>query len=251
MTKSSIPTTWSALLERRRSIDESMLDVHLERAEELASEPSGIEIANNFGGSSASLAPSVIVLGSSPCLPVLNGWMSLVPRAIAAIDADFQYFYAAYDILSFLVTAECAGLTLPTEAYGVEARWLPLLANEQQTFSEPEQQTLALIALQAAQPAIAARFIGESSQPFRPGQRFEFNFRYFIRYLVQAWRNQAVPEDVFPAWYQFIELFPYKLAAETVQWIDLLLTGCVMAKIAGAPIHRVADNLHKHVHSLP
>jgi hypothetical protein len=157
---------------------------------------------------------------------------------------------AAIGVLNCINVVRCCGGALPPNTPQVEKDWPPQPAQDKKDLTEDESRGLAFASLAASNIDLALIFIGGGALPqrFRPGEKFQFNVQGFVRYLAAAIRQRATAEDIEPAWRDFIDCFPRKLASGTLDWIDLMWAArVVMVHFEHRPVNTAAEALHKLV----
>ena len=251
MTVSSngIPVTWPELIARNLDLTKYFVQLHQNRASELAELGSSPELAQSFGGPTLTMGQGVILLGPDFCDSALADWLAYLPNAIKCITDDLSSnTVTGYHLLTFLNIAQCSGCTLPKVTIDLEKTWLPLMAQQSDRLNRTEQQSLALLSVAAQLPSLVPQFLSSNcTDPFIPGKIFEFNVPGFIQYLDAAITQDATFDDVAPAWQNFLLAFPYILSALRVQWHDLLFVGKVLAQIQHSPVELVAKNIHQQI----
>lgn len=154
------------------------------------------------------------------------------------------------NVLSFVNAQECVGVVEGALARSPVEAWLESLMKARRTLHEELAYRCGLAAMAMGLPELAARFVGggKLTQDFTPGQTFGFNVQGFVRYLATAWQRKASAEDVRPAWETFVEAFPLKRAASTLDWNDLLWAARTYeAGFEQHPVAEVVGRLHSRV----
>ena len=252
MESHAVPLTWPLLLANDLDLLREGLDIIHDVPRELdAARPPRLP-AIEFGGPSLTLAQAAVVLGPSACMEAFDTLLPLLPRVLADFSAGITAVnrVPAQYLLSFCNTAVCCGVSLPSVAALLEREWLPQLASHADVMAEPERSTLALAAIAAGRPGLVSPFIGGGSLSthLTPGETFNFNVQGFIRYLASAVQQGTPLSAIEPAWETFIDTFPYKLAASTLDWSHLLYAGRVVAtSFEGRAVGTVAESLHRRV----
>lgn len=196
-----------------------------------------------------------IILGPSEALPVLSLFNSQLDPAVKELGQEVEKHdvVSAMGIMKYASVAICCGSDLPRGALHLEETWLPQIAKFRRDLTESESRHMALAALACRKLELVPSFIRGGALPkrFRPGETFQFNAHGFVRYLAVAMLAHAKAEDIEPAWYDFLQCFPRKLASETLNWIDLLwVARTVMVHFEHRPVAVVADGLRQLVMSL-
>ena len=247
----SVPVTWSELLAAARVTAPYDLNDLRELPARIGSKPLRF-VAIKLASAADSLSSAAIVLGPEGCLPFFPLLADYFDRAVA----DFKSGVArgasvrALGLLNYLNLARCCGAEVPRSADGLEQAWLPQLAKFAGDFTEEESKTLAFAALGAALPDLVPAVIGGGALPssFEPGKSFQFNVQGFAHYVASAMLAEATPEQVEPAWHDFVENFPRKLASQTLRWVDLMWAArAMMEHIEHRPAATTASELHEFV----
>ncbi|CAM3832415.1 hypothetical protein G4177_11850 [Corallococcus sp. ZKHCc1 1396] len=176
----------------------------------------------------------------------------LAGPALQQLSAGFKYLQPeqVINVLSFVNAMECAGLVEGLLASAPVGDWLEALMKAHRTLNEVLAYRCGIASLACGLPELAARFVGGGKLPatFTPAETFGFNVQGFVRYLATAQRQQARAEDVRAAWDTFVELFPTKRAAETLDWKDLFWAArAYHVGFEHRPVSEVAEALHSRV----
>jgi hypothetical protein len=251
VTAGDVPVTWSQLLEVERARLAELLPPILDAPARAARIKPPTSASRVLGGPSIILASAAVVLGPASCAPYFKVLLPLLPRVIAELRAELEEnTTAAKNVLSFANAARCCGASLPADAQALEPNWLPRLADQLDDLDELERQTLAFAALAAGRADLGMRYIGGGplSTQVTPGETFGFDVQRFVRYLATAYVQNVSHADIELAWLDFVHQFPYKLAADTLSWPDLLWAARVVAThFEGIPVGEVAARLHRLV----
>jgi hypothetical protein len=193
---------------------------------------------------------AAVALGPEEFLPLFPPLDKHLGSSLRELGSDItgDDVVRALGLLNYLNIARCCGAQVPRKAVGLEQKWLPQLAQFSDGYTEGESKTLALAALAAARPDLVPAFIGGRALPsnIKPGETFQFNVQGFVRYIAVAMREGAAPEAVEPAWRDFVECFPRKLASQTLRWVDLLWAArAMMEHFERRPAETVAAALHE------
>ncbi|MCY1042081.1 hypothetical protein OV208_12210 [Corallococcus sp. bb12-1] len=183
------------------------------------------------------LAEPLALLAEPALEQVARGFEDLMPVQVV-------------DTLSFVNTLECLGLEDGLLARTPVETWLEALMKAHRTLHEEMAYRCGLVSLAQGLPDLAARFVGGDKLPatFTPGQTFGLNVQGFVRYLATALRQQARAEEVRPAWDMFVEVFPLKSAADTLEWKDLFWAArAYHVGFEHRPVAEVAEALHSRV----
>lgn len=244
-----VPVTWSELLNEEARTISGWLKLIKERAEQIVADSDSPEAA--FSGDLSTLVAGAIISGPSGCRPILELMNGLLPAETKSVEADFsRKLMESVTLVSYFSIARCCGTKLPPEANGIEQRWLPKIVEKEKRLFEEDRLTMALAATANRMPDLVPKLIGGGKLPKRikPGEVFDFNAFGFIRYLAAAIACEADADDVLPAWLNFVACFPYKLAADSLDWIDLMLSGeTIVVQLQKQPAGTVANALHRLV----
>jgi hypothetical protein len=244
-----VPVTWPELIAEAAELYAE----HLGSYDDL---PAAIEKAappfypgDRLGGVANTLAAVATMHAPERCLPTIDTIAPLLPRIVGDLAAgvDAPRRLTALHILSYLSVARCCGSALPDAADGAEPSWLPQLTTHARALRDRHRHTLALAACAAGLPHLVPAFTGGADLPgsLDPGATFGFDVPGFARHLAVALVRGEPYADVEPAWLDFVHRFPYKLAAETLDWSDLMWAArAVMATIGDIPEGEVAAELH-------
>jgi hypothetical protein len=255
MTDSSdVPTTWTELLRTDLDLIEEGLDLISGVPAALERLDHSREPASLIGGPALTLAQAAVIKGPDACRSAIQILTPLLPRMMsdmsAGVDADNRVLTAS--ILSFINTALCCGASPPADIVRTEADWVPQFVPLAAKLGEQRRHRLALASLAIGRVDLVPAFSGAASPPsaaaFSPGEVFAFNVTGFIRYLGSALEHSAPPEAVWPAWESFVDHFPHKLAAATLDWPDLLYaTRVIVTRLEKGSVADSARALHMYV----
>lgn len=250
-----IPVTWPKLVPDSQPSARYTLTVVKDLHESMASTTAGRLRSDEFLGIDNALARVAIILGPSEALPALSLFNQFLGPAVEELGQKIKkgHLVSAISILNYVVVATCCASDLPGQATALEAVWLPRIAQCKRDLTESESKHMAFAALASGALDLVPTFIGGGALPqrFRPGETFQFNTQGFVRYMAVAMLSRAKAEDIEPAWRDFLDCFPRKLASETLDWVDLMWAArTMMMHFEHRPVAVVAENLHKLVISL-
>lgn len=246
----SVPTSWSELCSQVRKHfagNEEFLD---EAAAELAdTRPKGI--ANILGASADALAEIAVGLGARAAHPLFEPFQPALPAALAALaGSPAEHMIKTMNVLRYVGVARCCGVAVPAEAEGIEREWLSALASRQGEMTERESCSMAFAALAVGAFEHVPDFLGGGALPagVEPGQTFQLGVERFLRYMAAAAVQGRGADDVRPAYEELVQLFPFKLGAESLRWGDLLNAARAYdVHFADRPVETVARRLHELV----
>ncbi len=225
-----------------------LLESDLKRA--IADRSSG-ELAARFGSLGDRLARVAVVRGARACWSVAEAYNPLFPEASIEVEplTDSAMTADMLKLLAYLNAVWCCGTRGPTNAETLEQRWLPLILEHKRDLYEEKRNSTAFAAVAAGMAELTPALIGGPlTKRVKAGARFGGNLTGFIRYLASAIAVRVEAPTVMDAWYDFVNDFPVKLAAETCKWSDLLWCArAVMVHIEHRPVETVADALHELV----
>ncbi|RKG81999.1 hypothetical protein [Corallococcus terminator] len=218
--------------------------------------PSVLTHANSpvrqVGPLSSTLSRAIVLCGPTEGRALAEPLARLAETALQRTAATFEDLRPeqVVNILSFVNALECLGLVDGLLARAPVEAWLNALMKAHHTLHEELAYRCGLVSLAQGLPDLAARFVegGKLPATFTPGQTFGFNVQGFVRYLATALRQQARAEDVRPAWDMFVEVFPLKSAADTLEWQDLFWAArAYHVGFEHRPVAEVAEALHSRV----
>ncbi|RKH65329.1 hypothetical protein D7W81_17125 [Corallococcus aberystwythensis] len=243
------PTTWSALFAGGREGANAKEFLTLVTPSALKN----VNLPEREAGSLCEMLSVALVL----CDPTEGRALAeplsrLAGPALQQVSEDFDDLRPeeVVNVLSFVNAQECAGVVEGLLARAPVEAWLEALMKARRTLHEELAYRCGLVALALGTPELAARFVGggKLSQDFTPGQTFGFNVQGFVRYLAAARLRKAPAQDVRPAWETFVEAFPLKSAASTLEWKDLFWAArAYFVGVEGRPVARVGEALHAQV----
>lgn len=250
----AVPVTWPELL--RADVD--LLRDDLAAIDETPAQLAVVRppwlLSNRFGAPTLTLAQAAVVFGPAACHGPLATLIPLLPMVLHDFDGGITATnrVPAQHLLAFFNTAQCCGVDVPTAATVAERSWPERLVPFARLMSEGERQTAAFAAIVAGQSHLVPTMIGggELEVRFTPGVTFDFDVQGFIRYLAVACRERTDFTDVEPAWRNFVERFPHKRAAGTLDWADLLYAARIVDGLRPEPsVGTIADALYRLVSS--
>jgi hypothetical protein len=248
MDTNSVPVTWSELLAADHELLTEGLDAIRDVPDEIERVTPPWLPSNELGAPSLTVAQTAVVLGPRACRVAIETLMPLIPRVMT----DFRDGITnanrvpAQQLLSLFNTAQCCDVAVSSDVTAAEGAWPVGIATHLKFMSDNERTTLAFSALAVGRADLVPSVIagGDISAAVTPGETFGFNVQGFIRYLAAARQHGASYEAVEPAWLDFVARFPYKLAAGTLDWPDLLYAGrIVLTEIRGDNIGTVANSV--------
>ena len=155
--------------------------------------------------------------------------------------------------LSYLTILRSLEVAVPDAATGVEARWLPIIAARPDLLTPFDRRTAGLAAVATGLvnllPALdeggplATRSTGLTVAGA--------NVAGFTRHLAEALARGEGADQVEDAWHAFVSMFPLTLAADGVQWVDLVWAAtAIMVRFERRPIAEVGRWLPRFVGEL-
>ncbi|NOK15716.1 hypothetical protein [Corallococcus carmarthensis] len=208
--------------------------------------------AQEAGPLSNTLSRALVLCGPTEGRALAEPLSRMAGPALQQVAKDFDQLRPEMiiNVLSFVNALECVGVVEGLLAGSPVEAWLEALMKARGTLHEQLAYRCGLVALALGPPELAARFVGggKLTEDFTPGRTFGFNVQGFVRYLATARLRKAPAEDVRPAWEAFVEAFPLKRAADTLDWKDL----CWAARTCEAgfehhPVAEVIGRLHARV----
>lgn len=249
-----VPITWSALLRADRELLDEGLALVAEAKQDMESVRWPRIRASVFGGPAYTLAHAAVVLGPASdeeaiktLIPLLRHALSDLTDGVRGADC-----VPAMSVHSFINTAQCCNAQVPQVALEFERGLPQLLALMTPELSELEQHTMAFASIAAGSPELVPQFVGGGKLPAHvaPGKVFDFNVTGFARYLAGAVQSAMPIDAIRPAWECFVERFPHKRAAGTLDWADLLYVArIVVTQFDGQSVGTVAAWLHEDLAS--
>jgi hypothetical protein len=241
-----IPLKWPELIElHTRYVDETLAMVP-----QVVADMRGEDRSVGLHPLAVNLARCVIVAGLDRCRPMVR----MAGDALDQVLSDFAggiddgNVFLAAGVLNFANLLRCSGERVPAEVD--EPAWLAAIAPHKKMLEEKRQHSLALASLAVGESELVPKFIGGGKLPktFKPGEAFQFNVQGFVRYMAVAMNHGAAAEDVGPAWGEFVQVFPRKLATKTLDWIDLFwATRAFLVHFEKRDAGEVAQDLYDYV----
>lgn len=249
----SIPTTWTELMETRSEHLNAALDRLPRTAKRFTKTAAPLVPADALRGVAMLLSGVAALRGVTAAKQHADLFLPHLPAAVESVTTENEADYVTVDgVVWFVNLSETAGFTRP-DAYTPAVRnWIDALATPAASFERPNRHSLAFSALAFEDDARVPDFLGEPIAPNAPpGATFQFDYPSLIAYIAAACRDRATPEAVQPAWLDFLQSFPYKLATEAVEWPVLFTAGrIVYHRIGGLPVENVAREVHKQIMQL-
>lgn len=247
-----VPTTWRELVQREQPLAEQMLESLTARPQDLAETKPPWLIADGLGGPAETIALAATLLGPATCLPYIEPIAPFLAHAISELEAVQirDKVVPALGTLCYMNSTRCCGSIVPPEAVEAEINWLPRFGTNVKRLTTRERHTLGFIALATRYVDLVPVFVGGGRLPrkFEAGRVFQFNVPGLIRYLAAGLEQGAGAKDVIPAWHDFVEVFPLKRAAGTLDFVDLMWCArAVAVQFAGEPIATIGQMLHEMV----
>jgi hypothetical protein len=251
----SIPVTWPELVADSQPVAHHSLEAVKDIHELMASAEPKRPVSGYFQALAETFAKAAILLGSEKALRSFSSFDEFLQRAVDEFIPEIRkgHSFSAIGLLNYLNVCVCCGIAVSARFTEAEAGWLAQIAKHKRDLTESELRHLAFAALAGGALDLVPTFIGGGTLPqrFTPGETFQFNTQGFVRYIAVAMLSSAKAEDIEPAWRDFQECFPRKLASETLDWVDLMWAArTMMEHFEHQPVTVVADNLHKLVTSL-
>jgi len=251
----SIPVTWPELVADSQPIAHHSLEAVRDIHELMASTKPNCPVSGYFQALAETFAKAAIVLGSEKALRSFSAFDEFLQRAVDEFIPEIKkgHSLSAIGLLNYLNVCVSCGIAVSARLTEIEADWLSQTAKHKRDLTESESRHIAFAALAIGALDLVPTFIGGGalSQRFRPGETFQFNTQGFVRYIAVAILSGAKAEDIEPAWRDFLDCFPRKLASETLDWVDLMWAArTMMEHFEHQPVTVVAENLHKLVVSL-
>jgi hypothetical protein len=244
--KTGIATGWPALIERERGLLTEYLTVVDQLPQDIVDYPDQT-IAEHLLGTVEGLAEALVLFGPEGCQSFFRRLNPFMPEAFRQLDGNLgRFIVEAHSLLLYLWSARFAGC--PPECHDISLSWLTELVSLRDRLTEKERQTLALVSLNIPAPDLALRFLDAPALEAPPdlAEVSGFNLFAFVRYLSAAIRDASEFPVVAPVCRGFLGAFPYKLAAQTADWADLLLAGgAVLTRFSKTPSTEVGLALNE------
>jgi hypothetical protein len=241
-----VPLTWPELIGlHSRYVDETLAMVP-----RVVGDMRGEDRSVGLHPLAVNLARCVVVAGLDRC----RSSIQMAGAALEAVISDFaegitgSNAFLAAGVLNFANLLRCSGERVPAEVD--EPAWLAAIVPHKKMLEEKRQHSLALASLAAGETELVPKFIGGGKLPktFKPGETFQFNVQGFARYMAVAIEHGAAAEDVGPAWGEFVQVFPRKLATNTLDWPDLFYaTRAFLVHFEKRDASEVAQDLYDYV----
>jgi hypothetical protein len=242
-----VALTWPELIARELPNVDDVLDSGIPEIMELMSDG---DRSLYFESLASHLARCLVCAGVDRCESAIDAVAKKLDEALPDFrkGIDRNNAYEASGVLDFVNLLRCLGKPVPKSID--EAGWLAQIAPHEKLFSEKRNAALALAALATGQTELVPKFIGGGKLPktFKPGETFQFNVQGFARYLAVAIDHGAAAEDAGPAWGEFVQVFPRKLATNTLDWPDLFYaTRAFLVHLEKRDAGEVAQDLYDYV----
>lgn len=249
----SVAASWTGFVEGRFKSLDAALNFSRSTAVDKGKAAPPLVPADDLRGFSMLLAQLVAARGVRATQPHFEFFMPLASGAAESVTTDQDADYVTVDgVVWFINLTETTGLA-PVGAFddAVES-WLAALAPLAASFDRPDRLSLAFSALAFEIDDAVPRIMGEplpANAP--PGVAFQFDYPSLLGYLAAACRDRAGFDAVQPAWLDFLESFPYKIAAKSVEWPVLFsVARVVYHRIQGLPVADVARTTHQQIMQL-
>lgn len=268
MTKRDLPVTWPALLERNERLlnlsleslaylpDDAEEDASLITSDAKAEGKHHTPYASTLLGVSSIIAQAILIKGPVYTLEHVKPLVPVYQKALEELKGMVTNDTRAQvvSIVAMKNALECCGLTgadLVTESESEVAqqisRWVARISRFSKNLSDWEARTVALAAIETGDTEHVPTLVGGGRLPksFMPGETFQFNTQGLIRYLAVASNTNQTLESVMPAVNDFVDSFPYKLAAGALDWDELLYAGRIAISVIGRePLPVVAEAMN-------
>lgn len=247
----SIPASWSELITKNTANRDRRVQLLAEDAAELQTQDEFLP-GVAFDAPARSLAVLAVVLGPVACRALFIQFDSALQTALKLMACKpFDVGLAGrIAVLHYINSARCSGTPLPEPALSAEGTWLPALSAYKDRVPEKVSDAMAFAALAFGRFELVPTFIGGGPLPasIEPGQKFQFNVQKFVRYMATAAVRGAKAEDVLPAFREFVLVFPFKLGAESLDWVELLYAArAYYVHFEHRPVETVSQTLHELV----
>lgn len=241
-----VPTTWPALLADREGAENDAATI-AELLPVMAEVPPG-DAAPILGSTANPLCRASVVLGPERAVEA-GAPLAKPAAAVAGIRKQLVHGPVAEEgVLAVVNALRCHGVRVSV-TLADEAAWAADLAKQAKgdlARSEVRGTAFALLGTGGEKkvPSVA----GGKLPKFAPGEAFGANLQGFLLYLAAGLAEGADEEAVRPAWEAFLDLFPRKLAAETLGWSDLAWAARVVnERFGGRSVKSTAEWLHAQV----
>ncbi len=158
MDRTTVPTTWSALIQRNAEFLDASLDMLRDRPAEANKSGTGGELGADpasfaLVGASGVLAQAAVTRGAEGPGPLLDILLPLVPRALEELAGDVTNANRTrvMSVGALVNVAQCSGVPVPSSAaeavVQMQSRWPGEVAAFSRFLSDRERARLALAAL--------------------------------------------------------------------------------------------------------
>jgi hypothetical protein len=222
----SIPVTWPNLLEANKNdIQYSLNYVTEQMALACDNEYSNVSLSS-FQVFAEILYESIVLLGDDSVNPTLELSHGLFTDFVRSLSDRYDKCSTTekFGILNYTNLLQCSGCTLAIDIPDIQRNILFDLAEHFKELEDLERKQLSLAALAYQEFDLSQRFLNSNNifdDEFVGGKTFGFNVSEFIQYLGAALKQNAGYSDIEFAWFDFLDCFPRKLAAQTLNWADL------------------------------
>jgi hypothetical protein len=219
-----VAATWRDLLDPGRGVGADALE-RLQSLPPYLANPRVDEI-QALGTRDRQMAAALLLAGNDACRPLAEQIQRGVELGVASMNRTPTAggVLPRLGLLSLVSALECAGLAAQPYAGADAPAAVDGIVAGIEDLVEPFRHTTGLAAVATGRTALVPKCVRGGKLParFKAGESFQFNVPGFVRYLAVAADKGAAAADVEPAWLDFVSAFPHKLAAETLDWSDLL-----------------------------
>jgi hypothetical protein len=249
-----VPTNWAEMLELLPSERAGSEEFIQDCAASLAKAKPG-SFNSDFFSPAEPLAELAVGFGPQSVRPLFALFEQPLQAElkVRAAGTKEPLLVTTLGVLHYVAVARCCDGALPREAIAIEKDWLPFLASRKGDMEEKESYSMAFAALALGAFERVPGFIGGGPLPasVEPGQKFQLNVQKFVRYMAAAAARGMKAEEVAPAFREFVLVFPLKVGAKSLQWIDLMHAArAYYVHFERRPVETVAQTLHELVTSI-
>lgn len=132
------------------------------------------------------------------------------------------------------------------------AEWIEKMMPHKEALTEFERETLALASLMSGRTVLVIAFLDdEPGERFCPRPRLRAERSRHDSLSPCAQKHRAEARDIEPAWRDFLQAFPRRLAAKTLTWPDLAWAArAYYCEFFGAESSQVLPSLYNEVQEL-
>jgi hypothetical protein len=200
-----------------------VVTMHLDRVRRMVTRPDVVR--GELGALAIVLSRAAVLIGPEPTLPAIAALMEFLPTGRDSVLGEDKGYRAdaTEQLLRYVNIALACGRQLPGELASIEAELISAVVPGGRRLPIDVALHLAFASLAIGRADWAREFLDERApSDFKPSARFRNDIIGFLLYVASVLETGETETAVAPAWLQFVDDFPIRLAARYVGWQDLL-----------------------------